>query len=206
MYLILQWGTGLRFHSVRIIKFWHFLWSYCDANEAYANLSPWIQPVFTISLLGGLVIFFLINLELYVKIIYIKSYITFIHFRKVIRKPFLKSILRHVRDLWHQYGGVATMTSKLWFTSKNMAEKRQKTYHFNSAWEVEFFFTSVKEKCVCLICGTTDCCYSKAAQCGETLQYFFKHELHQEQTQNKTHWSTFTRHNQACSVKLFTRL
>lgn len=36
-----------------------------------------------------------------------------------------------------------------------MAEKQQKTYHFHSVWEEEFFFTSVKEKCVCLICGTT---------------------------------------------------
>ena len=36
-----------------------------------------------------------------------------------------------------------------------MAEKRKKTYLFHSEWEEEFFFTTVKETCVCLICGTT---------------------------------------------------
>ena len=40
-------------------------------------------------------------------------------------------------------------------THKNMAEKRKKTYHFHSEWEKEFFFTNVKENCVCLICGAT---------------------------------------------------
>ncbi|XP_023309706.1 general transcription factor II-I repeat domain-containing protein 2-like [Anoplophora glabripennis] len=30
--------------------------------------------------------------------------------------------------------------------------KKSKTYHFNPEWEEEFFFTMVKEKCVCLIC------------------------------------------------------
>uniref|UniRef100_A0A1A8V9L8 SPIN-DOC-like zinc-finger domain-containing protein n=2 Tax=Nothobranchius TaxID=28779 RepID=A0A1A8V9L8_NOTFU len=36
-----------------------------------------------------------------------------------------------------------------------MAEKRKKTYNFHSDWEEEFFFTLVREKCVCLICGMT---------------------------------------------------
>lgn len=36
-----------------------------------------------------------------------------------------------------------------------MAEKRKRTYNFHSEWEEEFFFTSVKENCVCLICGAT---------------------------------------------------
>ncbi|CAI5682820.1 unnamed protein product [Oreochromis niloticus] len=36
-----------------------------------------------------------------------------------------------------------------------MAEKRKKTYHFHSEWEEEFFFTTVKDSCVCLICGAT---------------------------------------------------
>lgn len=36
-----------------------------------------------------------------------------------------------------------------------MAEKRKKTYHFHNDWEEEFFFTTVKETCVCLICGAT---------------------------------------------------
>ena len=36
-----------------------------------------------------------------------------------------------------------------------MAEKRKRTYHFHSEWEEELFFTSVKENCVCLICGVT---------------------------------------------------
>uniref|UniRef100_UPI003AAD8DF6 general transcription factor II-I repeat domain-containing protein 2-like n=1 Tax=Centroberyx gerrardi TaxID=166262 RepID=UPI003AAD8DF6 len=37
-----------------------------------------------------------------------------------------------------------------------MAEKRKKkTYHFHEQWEEEFFFTTVKEKSVCLICGAT---------------------------------------------------
>lgn len=38
---------------------------------------------------------------------------------------------------------------------QKMAAKRKRTDHFHSDWEEEFFFTSVKEKCVCLICGTT---------------------------------------------------
>lgn len=38
---------------------------------------------------------------------------------------------------------------------KKMAEKRKKTYHFHDEWEVEFFFTTVKGACVCLICGAT---------------------------------------------------
>lgn len=36
-----------------------------------------------------------------------------------------------------------------------MAEKRKKTYHFHNDWEEELFFTTVKETCVCLICGAT---------------------------------------------------
>ena len=36
-----------------------------------------------------------------------------------------------------------------------MAEKRKKTYHFHNEWESEFFFTTVKETCVCLISGAT---------------------------------------------------
>ncbi|KAK1901603.1 General transcription factor II-I repeat domain containing protein 2 [Dissostichus eleginoides] len=36
-----------------------------------------------------------------------------------------------------------------------MAEKRKKKYCFQDVWEEEFFFTTVKEKCVCLICGAT---------------------------------------------------
>ena len=38
-----------------------------------------------------------------------------------------------------------------------MAEKRKKkTYVFNKYWEdEEFFFTSIRDKCVCLICGAT---------------------------------------------------
>ena len=36
-----------------------------------------------------------------------------------------------------------------------MAAKRKKTYHFHNEWESEFFFTTVKETCVCLICGAT---------------------------------------------------
>ena len=36
-----------------------------------------------------------------------------------------------------------------------MAEKRKKTYVFNKDWEEEFFFTSIRDKCVCLICGAT---------------------------------------------------
>ncbi|KAM3604163.1 uncharacterized protein V6R79_007238 [Siganus canaliculatus] len=40
-------------------------------------------------------------------------------------------------------------------THKNMAEKRKKTCHFHSEREEEFFFTNVKENCVCLICGAT---------------------------------------------------
>lgn len=36
-----------------------------------------------------------------------------------------------------------------------MAEKRKKTYHFHNDWEEELFFTTVKETCVCLICGVT---------------------------------------------------
>jgi len=36
-----------------------------------------------------------------------------------------------------------------------MAEKRKNTYNFHNDWEEEFFFTTVKEKCVCLICGAT---------------------------------------------------
>ena len=35
-----------------------------------------------------------------------------------------------------------------------MAEKRKK-YVFNKDWEEEFFFTSIRDKCVCLICGAT---------------------------------------------------
>uniref|UniRef100_A0A8C9YYR3 SPIN-DOC-like zinc-finger domain-containing protein n=1 Tax=Sander lucioperca TaxID=283035 RepID=A0A8C9YYR3_SANLU len=34
-------------------------------------------------------------------------------------------------------------------------EKRKKNYHFHNEWEEEFFFTNVKETCVCLICGAT---------------------------------------------------
>ena len=34
-------------------------------------------------------------------------------------------------------------------------KKKQKTYHFHLEWECEFFFTSVKDKCVCLICGSS---------------------------------------------------
>lgn len=30
--------------------------------------------------------------------------------------------------------------------------KKPKTYHINKEWEEEFFFTSVKETCICLIC------------------------------------------------------
>ncbi|CAL9703596.1 unnamed protein product [Knipowitschia caucasica] len=36
-----------------------------------------------------------------------------------------------------------------------MAEKRKKTYAFNQDWEEEFFFISIRDKCVCLICGAT---------------------------------------------------
>ena len=36
-----------------------------------------------------------------------------------------------------------------------MAAKRKKRYNFHSEWEEEFFFTTVKETCVCLICGVT---------------------------------------------------
>ncbi|XP_056912889.1 L-xylulose reductase isoform X1 [Takifugu flavidus] len=41
------------------------------------------------------------------------------------------------------------------FAQKIMAEKRKRTYVFNDGWEEEFFFTSFKDKCLCLICGTT---------------------------------------------------
>ena len=36
-----------------------------------------------------------------------------------------------------------------------MAEKRKRTYVFNDGWEEELFFTFFKDKCLCLICGTT---------------------------------------------------
>lgn len=36
-----------------------------------------------------------------------------------------------------------------------MAEKRNKAYIFNKDWEEELFFKLVREKCVCLICGST---------------------------------------------------
>ena len=36
-----------------------------------------------------------------------------------------------------------------------MAEKRKRTYVFNDGWEEDFFFTFFKNKCLCLICGTT---------------------------------------------------
>ena len=54
-------------------------------------------------------------------------------------------------------------------TKENMAEKRKKTFYFHNDLEEEFYFTTVKEKCVSHLRG--NCCDGKAAQCGETLQY-----------------------------------
>ena len=36
-----------------------------------------------------------------------------------------------------------------------MAEKQIRTYVFNNGWKEEFFFTFFRDKCLCLICGTT---------------------------------------------------
>ena len=36
-----------------------------------------------------------------------------------------------------------------------MEEKRKKTYNFHNDGEEELFFTTVKDKSVCLICGVT---------------------------------------------------
>ena len=36
-----------------------------------------------------------------------------------------------------------------------MTEKRKTTYVFNDSWEEEFFSTFFKNKCLCLICGST---------------------------------------------------
>ncbi len=33
--------------------------------------------------------------------------------------------------------------------------KRRKTHFFHENWEIDFCFTSVKDKCVCLICGVS---------------------------------------------------
>ncbi|XP_072397972.1 protein FAM200C-like [Diabrotica undecimpunctata] len=35
------------------------------------------------------------------------------------------------------------------------AAKKSKTYHFNNAWEEEFLFPMVKDKCVCLVCRSS---------------------------------------------------
>lgn len=35
------------------------------------------------------------------------------------------------------------------------ASKKSKTYHFNNDWEEDFFFTMVKDKCVCLVCRSS---------------------------------------------------
>ena len=35
------------------------------------------------------------------------------------------------------------------------ATKKRKSYYFHQEWETEFCFTSINDKCVCLICGAT---------------------------------------------------
>lgn len=35
------------------------------------------------------------------------------------------------------------------------APKKSKTYHFHPEWELDYFFTMVKENCCCLICNTS---------------------------------------------------
>lgn len=35
------------------------------------------------------------------------------------------------------------------------SKKKQKAYHFHQEWETDYFFTSVKDRCVCLICETS---------------------------------------------------
>ncbi|KAL4702326.1 hypothetical protein ACJJTC_006932 [Scirpophaga incertulas] len=35
------------------------------------------------------------------------------------------------------------------------APKKSKVYHFHQEWELDYFFTMVKEKCCCLICNTS---------------------------------------------------
>ncbi|KAI7790228.1 hypothetical protein IRJ41_001037 [Triplophysa rosa] len=47
------------------------------------------------------------------------------------------------------------MVAECSFLPQKHDRKRKKTYHFHNEWEEEFFFTTVKETCVCLICGAT---------------------------------------------------
>ncbi|XP_067888742.1 general transcription factor II-I repeat domain-containing protein 2B-like [Heterodontus francisci] len=42
------------------------------------------------------------------------------------------------------------------------SKKRQKTYYFHQAWENDFLFTDIKDKCICLICGVGDAIRKKS--------------------------------------------
>ena len=37
----------------------------------------------------------------------------------------------------------------------NASTSREKTYHYHSTWEEDYFFTMLKDKCICFICNAT---------------------------------------------------